>query len=87
MDLAYVDKLANDNNGAKYLLVRQDLFDRTAESKRLKKKIARKLFVHLWLWLQKRIDTKIWVVKGTEFAGEFKKLFKAEGIQFYSTIS
>ena len=29
MDLAYVDKLAQDNNSVKYLLVRQDLFDRT----------------------------------------------------------
>ena len=27
MDLAYVDKLAKDKNGVKYLLVRQDLFD------------------------------------------------------------
>ena len=29
MDLAYVDKLAKDTNGVKYLLVRQDLFDKT----------------------------------------------------------
>ena len=29
MDLAYVDKLSKENNGVKYLLVRQDLFDRT----------------------------------------------------------
>ena len=27
MDLAYVAELAKDNNGVKYLLVRQDLFD------------------------------------------------------------
>ena len=27
VDLAYVDKLANKNNGVKYLLVRQDMFD------------------------------------------------------------
>ena len=30
---------------------------------------------------------KNWVDKGTEFAGEFKKLCKAEGIQIYSTMS
>ena len=30
---------------------------------------------------------KIWVDKGTEFAGKFQKLWKAEGIQVYSTIS
>ena len=29
----------------------------------------------------------IWVDKGSEFAGEFKKLCKAEGIQIYSTLS
>ena len=35
-DLAYVEKLAKDNNGVKYLLVRQDLFDRTVDKKRMK---------------------------------------------------
>ena len=38
MDLAYVDKLAKDNNGVKYVLVRQDLFDRTVDAKGMKTK-------------------------------------------------
>ena len=38
MDLAYVDKLAKDSNGVKYLLVRQDLFDRTVDAKGMKTK-------------------------------------------------
>ena len=38
MDPAYVDKLAKDNNGVKYLLVRQDLFDRTVDAKGMKTK-------------------------------------------------
>ena len=38
MDLAYVDKLAKDNNGVKYLLVRQVLFDRTVDAKGMKTK-------------------------------------------------
>ena len=38
MDLAYVDKLAKDNNGVKYLLDRQDLFDRTVDAKGMKAK-------------------------------------------------
>ena len=33
MHLAYVDKLAKENNGLKYLVVRQDLFDRTIKAK------------------------------------------------------
>ena len=36
MDLAYVDKLAKDNNGVKYLLVREDLFDRTVDARGMK---------------------------------------------------
>ena len=38
MDLAYVDKLAKDKICLKYLLVRQDLFDRTVDAKGMKKK-------------------------------------------------
>ena len=38
MDLAYVDELAKENNGVKYLLVRQDLFDRTVNAKGMKTK-------------------------------------------------
>ena len=33
VDLAYDGKLANDNSGVKYLLVRRDLFDRTVDAK------------------------------------------------------
>ncbi len=38
MDLAYLDKLAKDNNGLKYLLVRQDLCDKTVNAKGMKTK-------------------------------------------------
>ena len=38
MDLAYVDELSKDNNGVKYLLVLQHLFDRTADAKRMETK-------------------------------------------------
>ena len=38
MNLAYVDKLAKENNGANYLLVRQDMFDRTVNTKGMKTK-------------------------------------------------
>ena len=33
MELAYIAKVAKDNNGVRYLLVRQDLFDRTVDTK------------------------------------------------------
>ena len=38
MDLAYVEKLAKENNGVKYLLVRKDLFDRTVNAKGMETK-------------------------------------------------
>ena len=38
MDLAYVDKIAEDNNGVEYFLVRKDLFDRTVDAKGMKPK-------------------------------------------------
>ena len=38
MHLAYVDKLARENNAEKYLLVRQDLFDRTVNAEGMKTK-------------------------------------------------
>ena len=42
-DLAYVDKLAKEINGVKYLLLRQDLFDGTVRLKEWKQKILKKL--------------------------------------------
>ena len=38
MDLAYVDTLAKDNTGVKYLLVRQELFSKTVDAKGMKTK-------------------------------------------------
>ena len=43
MDLAYVDNLAKGINGVRYLLFRQDLFDRIVNDKGLKQKTHKKL--------------------------------------------
>ena len=40
LDLEYADKLAESNNGVKYLLVHQDLFDRTIDAKVLSLKYS-----------------------------------------------
>ena len=88
MDLAYVDKLAKLNNGVKYLLVRQDLFDRTANAKGMKTKDSQETVKAFSSMITKRNrPKKIWVDKGTEFAGAFKKFCTAELIQVYSTLS
>ena len=44
-NLAHVDKLAKNNNGVKYLLVRQELIDRTVDAKGMKTKTPTKRFV------------------------------------------
>ena len=59
MDLAYVDKLAKDSNGVKYLLVRQDLFDRTVDAKGMKSKESKETVrAFLTMTTEKRIDPK-----------------------------
>ena len=88
MDLAYVDKLAKDNNGVNYLLVHQDVFDRSLDAKRMKTKDSDETVrAFLTMITKQNGPKKIRVDKGTEFAGDFKKLCKAEGIQIYSTMS
>ena len=88
MDLAYVDKLAKDDNGVKYLLVRQDLFDRTVDAKGMKKKDSKETIKTFSKMITKKNRPKeIWVDQGTEFGGKFKKFCSAEGIEIYSTLS
>ena len=88
MDLAYVDELAKDNNGVKYILALQDLFDRTVDAKGMKSKDSKENVRAFLTMITKTNRTKkIWFDKGTEFAGECKKFCKAEGKQTYSTKS
>ena len=88
MDWAYVDKLAKDNNVVKFLLVRQDVFDRIVDAKGMKTKDSKETVrAFLSTNTKKNRPIKIWVDKRTEFAGGFKKLCKAEGTQIYSTMS
>ena len=87
MDLAYVAKVAKDSNGVTFLLIRPDLFDRTVDAKGLKTEDSEEI-VHAFLTVitKKRLKT-FWVVKGMEFAGEFKQLCKTEGLRIYPTMS
>ena len=88
MDLAFVDKLAKEKNGVKYLLVRQDLCDRTVNAKGMKTKDFQETVKAFSSMTTKRSrPKKIRVDKGTEFAGAYKRFCAAEGIQVYSTMS
>ena len=83
IDVAYVDKLVKENNGVKYLLVRQDLFDRTVYAKGIKTKDSQETVKAFSSIITKRNrPKKIWVDKGTEFAGPFKKFVLLRGYKF-----
>ena len=72
MDLAYVDKLAKDNDGVKFLLVRQDLFDRTVNAKGMKTKDSEEAVKTFSSMNTETYRPKmVWVDRGTEIAGTF----------------
>ena len=65
MDLAYVDKLAKDNRGIMYLLVRQDVFDRTIDVRGLKTKDSKEALRPIAQMItERKRPQKIWVDKG-----------------------
>ena len=76
MHLACDYKLANDNNGVNYLLVRKDLSDRTVRAKGMKTKDSKETVCAFLTMNPKKRATKRLVDKGTEVATEFKKLCK-----------
>ena len=73
--------MAEENNGVKYLLVLQDLFDRTVNAKGMKtNQETVKAFSSTIT--KKNRPKKIWVDKGTKFAWAFKKFCAAEWYKF-----
>ena len=83
-----LDKLEIENNGEKYLLVRQNLFDRTVNAKGTETKGSQETVKSFSTTSTKRNrPKKIWVDKGTEFAEAFTKFCAGEGIQVYSTMN
>ena len=64
------------------------MFERTVNAKRMKTKDSQETTKAFSSMITKRNrPKKIWVDKGTEFAGAFKKFCTAEGIQVYSNMS
>ena len=71
MDLAFVDNLAGQNNGVKYLLVDVDIFLRFVRVQTIKTRNAKDtLQAFRKMISRKNTPEKLWVVKLTEF-GEF----------------
>ena len=61
------------NNGVKYLLVRQGLFDRTVNARGMKTKDSQETVKAFSSMITKKnLPKKIWVDTGTESAAAFK---------------
>ena len=58
-DLPYVGKLDKDYNGVKYLLIRQDLFDRTVDAKGMKTEVSEETVCAILTMITRRIDPKV----------------------------
>ena len=88
MELAFVDKLASQNNGVKYLLVAEDIFSRFARVQTMKTKYAKHtLKAFRKMISRKNTPEKLWVDKRTEYGGTFKKFCQEKDIEVYSTMS
>ncbi len=87
-DLAFVDKLANYNDGIKYLLVAVDVLSRYVRVQPMKTKTAPATVEAFKKMLKSgKQPEKLWTDKGTEFRGEFAKFCEKRKIHSYSTNS
>ena len=68
MALAYVDKLANDNNGVNYLPVRLDLFDRTIDAKRMKTKDSKETIRAFLTLITKKLTHNLLGLQGNRIS-------------------
>ena len=74
IDSAKIDKIAKSNNGVKCIL-----FERTVDAKGIKTKGTKEMVCEILTMNRKKNWTKnFWMHKEKEFAGEFKKLCKAD---------
>ena len=78
-----MDKLASQNKGVKYLLVAVDVFLRFVRVQTMKTKYAKDTFqAFKKFFTRKNTPEKLWVDKGTEYGGTFKKFCKDKTLKF-----
>ena len=59
LELAYVDELAKEKNGVKYLLVRQDLFNGTVKTNRMKTENSKDTIRAFLIMITKGVNLQI----------------------------
>ena len=83
MELAYIDKGAKNINGVKHLLVRQDLFGRTADAKGMKSKDLKETGrAFLTMITKKNRPKKIGLTRGQNLPESLKNSAKLKEYKF-----
>ena len=85
VDVAYMDKVAQHNNGVKYLLVAVDVLSRYLRVQPMKALYAKDAVEAFKKMIKKKQPEKVWTNKGSEFKGEFKMFCEKKGIHLYTT--
>lgn len=87
IDLAYVDKLASDNQNVKYLMVAVDIFSRFVRVQPMKSKDANEAKAAFLRMVKFTQPKRIWTDQGKEFEGDFKSFCKIIDVKIYHTHS
>ena len=83
MDTAHVDKIAKDNNGVKYIVVRQNLIDRTVDANGKKTKASRETVrAFLSMITKKIVPKKFGLTREQNLLESFKNYAKLKEYKF-----
>ena len=83
LDLAYVDKLAKDNNGVKYFLVRKDLFAKSVDAEGMKTKDSKETVRAILTMITKKINPKKFgLTRGQNLLESLKNYAKLKEYKF-----
>ena len=74
VDVAYIDKVAQHNNGVKYLLMAVDVLSRYLRVQSMKALHAKDAVEAFKKMIKQKKPERVWTDKGSEFKGEFKTL-------------
>ena len=85
VDVAYMDKVAQHNNGGNYLLVAVDVLSRYLRVQPMKALYAKDAVEAFKKMIKQKKPERVWTDKGSEFKGEFKKFCEKKEIHLYTT--
>ena len=85
VDVAYMDKIAQHNNGVKYLLVAVVVLSRYLRVQPMKALYAKDAVEAFKEMIKQKKPERVWTDKGSEFKGEFKTFCEKKEIHLYTT--